>query len=105
MRGFVEGMTYADNGDFFDGIFGARGLVFGVLGHGGWIDRWECINDCDYGERRVRGISALENVMSVWLSLSGAGNRLFMYLRPSLESLSSGKIRTKNLRHSRAYPR
>jgi hypothetical protein len=31
-------LTYADNGDSFDGVFEVDGLIFGVLGHYGWVD-------------------------------------------------------------------
>lgn len=33
-----EECTYTDDGDFFDGILVACRLVFGVFGHGDWID-------------------------------------------------------------------
>jgi hypothetical protein len=60
---FVEGFTYADNGHSFDGIFEANGLIFGILGHYGWVDYWECINRCYHGptRRSVRGVQACEN--------------------------------------------
>jgi hypothetical protein len=44
-----EGFAYADDGDSFNGVFKADGLVIGVLGHYGLVDYWECINCCCYG--------------------------------------------------------
>lgn len=39
----ADGSAYADNGDSFNGVFKADGLVFGVLGHYGPVDYWECM--------------------------------------------------------------
>lgn len=50
----ADGLSYANNGDSFNGILEADGLVFGVLGHCGWLRRLrrlslrgsgDCLND------------------------------------------------------------
>lgn len=37
-----DGLAYPYNGDSFDGVFEADELVFGVPGHDGLIDLWDC---------------------------------------------------------------
>lgn len=39
----ADGFAYADNGDSFDGVFEADGLVFGVLGHYCSADYWSVL--------------------------------------------------------------